>query len=1059
MKPVKLIISAFGPYAGKMPVIDFEKFKDNGLFLISGDTGAGKTMIFDAICYALYGTTSGTYRGIKNLRSEYAADTTESFVDFYFTHQGKSYHILRKPSYMRINRNGNLTEEAEKVIFYYPNGKTEEGKSRVAPIIHDLLKIDSKQFMQVSMIAQGEFLSLLNANTDKRTEILRTIFKTDDFKIIETKLSERMKNARDKKLMIENGIIQYFMDVMPVGEYDLDEELKRLKEMVSDTRSVFNLSEYTDIIVRLVEKDDNQLKAKSMELDIARNEAENNNNILVLAEADNKAIEQLKKLEEERKLLDADKFEMKDLKDKTDKQRAATGEVYPYYLAWKQVQEEIKRAEEDMTLKKKRLYAANDALSKAEAAFKNAEEKRQVAEELLKEADLIDREQGKYTEKERLDREIEQCKEKDKILVEEEKNIETEEKKLEEKVKELKKILEDLELKPKELVMLNGKMENYNRVRKNVNALKNEDIPRREHKVKELKEKQSLYDKAREEYDNASVERLKAERVLEESRAGILAKKLKPGTKCPVCGSTQHPEPAVLPEIFVSEEEFEELKSVEEVKLTEKNERLTEAESDKSALDQIESRLRTDLMDCIEEIEGVARGAGEDIDELIKHIEKAEKVLNEKIEESTKEKISLESECLLLEQSGEELKKIREEQSVALSERREQLIKKRNELTADMAAKIATLNTLEELKYPDLETAMNEKRSALDRASEIMDNISNAQRECKEASDLVTALGAEIKTIADNITHYNKKEESSKSDLEAAIKNKNFNTIRDMLDYVVSNETIAENEEVLNKYMQEDAVNKEQLKQAVKATKGKKIVDIKQARLVADASNRGVNIIQKKLNEIEFRLKSNRDRQVNIAEAGQNLKKAQKEYTICDRLYRLVSGQTRNGRITLEQYVQAEGFDGIIAAANKRLRPMSDNQYELYRREDTPDRRSNTFLDLEVLDNFTGHRRPVGDLSGGESFKASLALALGLSDTVSSNMGGIQMDALFVDEGFGTLDKKSIDGAMEILKNLSGTDKLVGIISHRDELKENIPQQIRVVKHKDGSEFVMDTGI
>ena len=138
---------------------------------------------------------------------------------------------------------------------------------------------------------------------------------------------------------------------------------------------------------------------------------------------------------------------------------------------------------------------------------------------------------------------------------------------------------------------------------------------------------------------------------------------------------------------------------------------------------------------------------------------------------------------------------------------------------------------------------------------------------------------------------------------------------------------------------------------------------------------------------------------------------------------------------------------------------MSNGQYELFRQEDSLGRRSNTFLDLEVLDNYTGHRRPVGNLSGGESFKASLSLALGLSDTVSSNLGGIQMDALFVDEGFGTLDRKSIESAMDILIHLSGTNKLVGIISHREELMENIPQQIQVRKTKTGSEIVVDTGL
>lgn len=176
-------------------------------------------------------------------------------------------------------------------------------------------------------------------------------------------------------------------------------------------------------------------------------------------------------------------------------------------------------------------------------------------------------------------------------------------------------------------------------------------------------------------------------------------------------------------------------------------------------------------------------------------------------------------------------------------------------------------------------------------------------------------------------------------------------------------------------------------------------------------------------------------------------------------MYELVRGTTGNGKITLEQYIQAAGFDGIIAAANRRLQPMSDNQYELHRKEDSLGKKSNNFLDLEVLDNYTGYRRPVGNLSGGESFKASLSLALGLSDTVASNLGGVQMDALFIDEGFGTLDRKSIESAMDILINLSGTNKLVGVISHREELIENIPQQIHVKKTKTGSQIDIEMGM
>ncbi len=207
------------------------------------------------------------------------------------------------------------------------------------------------------------------------------------------------------------------------------------------------------------------------------------------------------------------------------------------------------------------------------------------------------------------------------------------------------------------------------------------------------------------------------------------------------------------------------------------------------------------------------------------------------------------------------------------------------------------------------------------------------------------------------------------------------------------------------------------------------------------------------INEKQF---INKQKRAEILGKKEQLELANKNYSNCKRLYDLVAGQTRNGKITLEQYVQAAGFDGIIRAANRRLMPMSDSRYELFRTENISDKRSQTFLDLEVLDNYTGHKRPVGNLSGGESFQASLSLALGLSDTVSSNLGGVQVDALFVDEGFGTLDRKSMDSAMEILLNLSEANKLVGIISHREELMDNIPQQIRVKKDKDGSHITFE---
>ena len=306
---------------------------------------------------------------------------------------------------------------------------------------------------------------------------------------------------------------------------------------------------------------------------------------------------------------------------------------------------------------------------------------------------------------------------------------------------------------------------------------------------------------------------------------------------------------------------------------------------------------------------------------------------------------------------------------------------------------------------------------------------SKADKKLAETESALTVLGENLKTQQDE-------EKKLKEDLDKLINEKNFKDIDEMLGYVVEETVLSETEEEINKYNQAVSTNKTQLEQARADAKDRKFVDIESLKAICDEQKNNVETIRNILNTVTNRLKTNKDKKQKITEQQSDLEKYGKEFRVCENLYKLVKGTTGNGKITLEQYIQAAGFDGILAAANRRLIPMSDGQYELFR-QDSLGKQSNIYLDLEVLDNYTGHRRPVGNLSGGESFKASLSLALGLSDTVSSNLGGVQMDALFVDEGFGTLDRKSIENALDILINLSSANKLVGVISHREELIEN----------------------
>ena len=254
MKPIKLIMSAFGPYAAEMPAIDFTRFENKGLFLISGDTGAGKTTVFDAICYALYGETSGKYRDTKNLRSEYAKESTETYVDFYFSHQGKEYHVRRRPEYERKKQRGSgVTTIKENAVLYSGDSAPIEGKTQVNEAIKELLHIDEKQFKQIAMIAQGEFWALLNAKTDDRTKILRTIFRTGGYNNIEYRLKDRMDASYKQKARTEDSIVQYFKDVTIDAGDELAEALTDLQNRAERSGSAWNIEEIIEILNAITE--------------------------------------------------------------------------------------------------------------------------------------------------------------------------------------------------------------------------------------------------------------------------------------------------------------------------------------------------------------------------------------------------------------------------------------------------------------------------------------------------------------------------------------------------------------------------------------------------------------------------------------------------------------------------------------------------------------------------------------------------------------------------------------------------------------------------------------
>lgn len=1060
MKPIKLIISAIGPYAGTMPPIEFDAFEEKGLFLISGDTGAGKTTIFDAICFALYGTASGTYRDTKNLRSEYAADSAKSYVDFYFSHQGKAFHVWRQPSYERRKQRGSgVIVEKEKAIFYEEGQAPVEGLTQVNNAVKELLHIDEKQFKQIVMIAQGEFRDLLNAKTEQRTEILRTIFSTSGYKNIEYRLKDRMNASFERKTKAENSIVQHFEDVSAKEEDVLFEELEELKKRAGRSGSAWNLDEILDMIERLLLSDREQLRNRKAELEKEETELRKNNKAFALAQINNEFIEKKEKLEKEKEDLENQRAEIDEIILRLDRQKKAARNVNPSYMAWVKKCEEVSSVREQIKEAEVNLEKAAENAKQAEIVLTAAKKLEPEAEKLKQIIIRIEDEKEKYQQKEELDGKSKELEELDKNIETEEEKIRKAEEALQEKIKILGETVKALKGKPAELTEAKNKSEKLKKLLKDLDTAIEEGIPEREKREKDLSGKQKIFLNARSKYEEVSSRRAEAEYMLENSRAGILAKKLVEGEKCPVCGSVHHPEPAKLTESCVSEDAFKKLQEEEAALQEEKSRANTEAEVAKTSLEEFERQLRIMLLDCAKSPLLDITIEEKTMDELIRTVQTA-KVQAAAIADEHMEKCGLlERDCKKLERAEKDLESARGEETEKLTFKKEELEGKKQKVKQELTETRTVLMTLKQLSFPDWKTAQKERKQAESKKKKIAEDIEKAEETKKNAETEVTAGKSVLKTLSENLKQQEKEEEILQKQLDKEISANGFSSAEEFRLYVADEKDITSAESKINNYMQDVIANEKQLSDARTDAEGKQRIDIEELKALCEKQNAEVELLRKNYTNDENRIRVNEEKQKSILGRKEELEKARKENGICQRLYNLVKGITGNGKITLEQYIQAAGFDGIIAAANRRLLPMSDGQYEMYRQKDSAGKKSNNFLDLEVLDNYTGRRRPVGNLSGGESFKASLSLALGLSDTVSSHLGGVQMDALFVDEGFGTLDRKSIDSAMEILTNLTGSNKLVGIISHREELMENIPQQIRVRKTKDGSRISVENGI
>lgn len=1034
MRPIKLTISAFGPYASKQ-VIDFEELKGRNIFVISGKTGAGKTTIFDAISYALYGEASGESRETDSLRSHFADDNTETYVELEFELRGEKYTVNRVPKQKKKKARGEgYTEKSADATLTLPDGKVITKVKNVTDKIIEILGITREQFKQIVMLAQGEFKKLLLADSVEREGIFRKIFNTYDFEKIQAELKDkaanlsknRTKSKHEMEINLKN--IKGEHDIV-IDEYvDFPLVIEKLKDLLERDNNIYKtLNEEGKEV-------DNKLQVKNQEKAII----ETNNNLLKEKEIITKALEELLSKEDEYKNKAKAIIDGKNAKEVK-------------YIEDKLVENNKKLAkrEEDYNLSLKNIDSLKLEQEEANKLLQIEESKECDREKLSVEINNLNKLEEKIIELDSLNNKVmhlKQSAENSKLQIINNKK-ETEELKKSKEEKELQlKDIATLETKKVELESdIKAKNKTLDEVRELFKVIRSFQNTYIEHnnKAKEYKEFEVEYKKVKENYE-------KMDDLYKKEQAGILASKLQENEPCPVCGSTKHPNKATIKEnlkiptkdeLKVAKENLDKL----EKENLEKINNLTTLNSNKTTyLEQVNNHLSmlsaTLNIDKTfnSETAKVVKNLGTELksvidklkDELLKVIDKIS--LKEKIE---KELNLITTTINEREQSLIKLEESEKNYTTELTQNITKIDEYKKEMPENITD-VKTLNNLIEVKTKELNIS-KEKLAKLRLENEnLAKKLEGENSTSKEINKSIEELKLEI---ANNKANFNE-----------AIKEQGFDNIQTYEDAKLQISMVESLEKEVENYNSELKLTKAKREDIVNKTKDIVFMDITTIDEEIKSIQNNKKELESKLRELHAIIVGNKTILKNVENLNIEFKEIEEEYKVVGELADLANGK-KAPYISFERYILASYFEDIIEAANIRLEKMTGDRFSLIRKTSKSKGAGQKGLELEIYDNYTDSSRDVSSLSGGESFKASLSLALGLSDIVQSNAGGVSLDTMFVDEGFGTLDPQSLDNAIDSLLELQRGGRLVGIISHVEELKERIDAKLEVTSTSKGS--------
>lgn len=1154
MKPLKLKLCAFGSYAGE-EVLDFSKLGGKGLYLITGETGSGKTTIFDAISYALFGKASGNARNnYKMLRSDYAEGRTKTFVELEFLSGGEKYQIRREiiPHISRISEEVSYTDSATLAL---PDGTILGSSREVNAKILEVVGLDRDQFAQIVMIAQNDFLRFLQSGTDDRVKILRRIFGTGALKSFQENLKSREKEKVDERKAVIRDFEKY--------EVDHNNARQQFEQWEEEIKTNTERIKCTDKRLEELDKNKEELVAS-----------------IAVAESLCKVFDDLvtQQIELEKHKAKAD--EMATLSNLRKRGEIALQKVKPIADKYAEAETTYTKANVDLKVAKVNAKTAVIALQHADkiiaelpslevvqVAYDDLKQKWQKTSDKLKKLTTIDNDyrviaqkqstlDGKKNElekliafienlasidevKEELDKLTRECEqESDKLktltALQSEYNIiigkqnelsklQTEYTDLLENIKNLppldeakqqfERLVSDTEKSKEKLAVLSELQLNWSQIVAKQKLLETEQV--------ELVRVNDEYNIAKSKYDE-----LYEQFIL--GQAGIIAGTLRDGEPCPVCGSNKHPSPAKTLDGDISDTNLKRLLADSDEAKKKADGKSTDCAALITAItiltDKFDTMITAHIQDRNHE------NAGELLDKEVSletvHFHKLsekknidEISLNNLVtltEDMSKRQAELSPTCAALQSEVTTLKgKLLKDIAIflhgilweSIEAELSGLLDNTKTAVEIMTVKRDTDNKAFMKLREDWEMSSAKKKDLNDACVDLTSSVATLTErflnDCTEYfSDVIwenagvelSALLSETTKQLSELTAKKDADEDTfnklKNDWNAAKKNqadcntefektktreeereiyekecyKQHKETQELFASVISANGFENEDEYLSSLISEDklSVISEQLAEygefgrqiehaigrLTKETEGKERPDLEKLKSDLNGIKDMADALRMERDETKLQL-DNKSRILNeLKKSAVALRNIEKEYAAIKSL-----SDTANGKLDFETYAQMAYFDRVLRAANLRLKVMSQNRYILLRKEESGDGRKRMGLEIEVSDSYTGKSRSANSLSGGESFMASLSLALGLSDVVQQSAGGIHLDAMFIDEGFGSLDAEVLELSVRTLSDMADCDRIIGIISHVSELRERIDKQVQVEKTHSGSKI------